>query len=224
VPLIASGLMLAVGLLTWLGYRAVGIADLTLANLLESARPVGTAATTSSLWLSGWVWPNEHDSHEPSIVIQVTLIAIGTASAGILLAALMYGLRRLDPAEVRRQFQPAYRLLVNKWWFDELYDWLFVRPVIGISRMIAGVYRNWIDRFIDGLASVTRGFAYAWDYIADRTLVDGFVNRVADWTYAAGLSLRSVQTGSIRQYVMFIVIGAVTIFVLISLWNTSLAG
>ena len=63
-----------------------------------------------------------------------------------------------------------------------------------------------------------------WDLIGDRTLVDGFVNLFAGWTYSLGLSLRSVQTGSIRQYVMFIVIGAIAIFVLISFfWSPTLA-
>jgi NADH-quinone oxidoreductase subunit L len=54
--------------------------------------------------------------------------------------------------------------------------------------------------------------------------VDGSINLFANWTYSLGLTLRAVQTGRIRQYVMFIVIGAVTIFVLISLWNSTLAG
>ena len=41
--------------------------------------------------------------------------------------------------------------------------------------------------------------------IADRTLVDGFVNLLAAWTYSLGVSLHAIQTGRIRQYVMFIV-------------------
>jgi NADH-quinone oxidoreductase subunit L len=224
IPLIGSVLVLAVGFLTYLAYRAAGVADLTLAGLLESARPMGTAATMNALWLAGWVWPAEHLSHEPSTVVRVTMIAMGTAFSGFLLATVMYGWRQLDAAEVRRQFQPIYRLLWNKWWFDELYDGLFVRPSLGIARMVAGFDRNGIDWLIDKVASTTKSFAFAWDYIADRSLVDGFVNRLAEWTYATGLTLRSVQTGRIRQYVMFIVIGAVAMFVLISLWTTSLAG
>ena len=60
--------------------------------------------------------------------------------------------------------------------------------------------------------------------VADRTLVDGFVNLFAAWTYSLGVSLHAIQTGRIRQYVMFIVIGAVAIFVLISFfWSPTLA-
>ncbi|MBI2480320.1 MAG: hypothetical protein HYV60_17305, partial [Planctomycetia bacterium] len=54
---------------------------------------------------------------------------------------------------------------------------------------------------------------------------DGFVDGLAATTHSLGLSLRAVQTGRIRQYVMFIVIGAVAIFILISFfWNPTLAG
>ena len=66
--------------------------------------------------------------------------------------------------------------------------------------------------------------ARAWDLIADRTVVDGFVNLFAAWTYSLGVSLHAIQTGRIRQYVMFIVIGAVGIFMLIAFfWSPTLA-
>ena len=51
---------------------------------------------------------------------------------------------------------------------------------------------------------------------ADQIVVDGFVNLIARWVRAIGLSLRVLQTGSIRQYVMFIAIGAVVLFLLIT--------
>lgn len=195
-----------------------------LANLLEQARPAGTLPGAQGVVMSDMSWPNEHDAHLPGVVVPVSLIAIGTALSGFLLATLMYGLRRLDPNEVRRQFEWIYRFLLNKWWFDELYDWLFVRPTHVISRFASGIDKGWIDRFIDGLASVTRTIAGIWDRVGDRTIVDGVINTVARWTYATGTSLRVVQTGRIRQYVMFIVIGSVAIFILISFfWNPTLA-
>ena len=43
---------------------------------------------------------------------------------------------------------------------------------------------------------------------------------MARWTYALGLRLRTIQTGNIRQYVMWIAVGTVGLFVLMSLyWN-----
>ena len=59
----------------------------------------------------------------------------------------------------------------------------------------------------------------------DRTLVDGLVDATAAATWTAGLELKKLQTGRLRQYVMFIVVGTVAIFVLASmLFRATLAG
>ncbi|MEQ1711086.1 MAG: NADH-quinone oxidoreductase subunit L, partial [Hyphomicrobium sp.] len=58
------------------------------------------------------------------------------------------------PAATARAFRPLYLFLLNKWYFDELYDWLFVKPAFWIGRFL------WkkgdgavIDRTIDGTAA-----------------------------------------------------------------------
>ena len=101
----------------------------------------------------------------------------------------------------------------------------FAAPTHIVARIAARFDKRWIDGFIDGLAVVTRGFANAWDTIADRGIVDGFVNLFASWMYALGVWLRIIQTGHLHQYVVFIVIGTISLFVLISFfWNPTLAG
>jgi NADH:ubiquinone oxidoreductase subunit 5 (subunit L)/multisubunit Na+/H+ antiporter MnhA subunit len=200
---------------------------LSLAALLEQARPQGTLADARGAWTK-WTWPNEHTAHLPqnasSVVLPATLLATASWAGGILLAAAFFWWGTLNPDDVRRQFAPVYNLLVNKWWFDELYDAIFVQPTMVISRVIAGVDKRWIDGFLDWTARACIWFSRVWDMIADRTLVDGFVNLLAAWTYSLGVSLHALQTGRIRQYVMFIVIGAVGIFLLISFfWSPTLA-
>jgi NADH-quinone oxidoreductase subunit L len=221
LPLGLSALALTVALIWTVG----GLGDVTLAGLLGQANPIDDHVGSEGVWLAGWTVPAVHFAHEPSVVVPVSLIAIGTAFTGFLLATAMYGLGYLDPAEVRGQFQWLYRFLINKWWFDELYDRIFIRPTHVVSGWVSGIDRNGIDRLIDGLASATRRFATFWAWLADGKIVDGFVDGLAAKTHSLGLSLRAVQTGRIRQYVMFIVIGAVAIFILISFfWNPTLAG
>jgi len=200
---------------------------LSLSALLEQARPAGTEHDAIGQWTK-WKWKSEHWAHEEpqfaTVVVPATLLASGSWAGGILLAAAFFWWGTLNPDDVRRQFAPVYSLLVNKWWFDELYDAIFVKPTMVISRMISAIDKRWIDVFLDWLAAFTVRFSKAWDLVADRTLVDGFVNLFAGWTHSLGLSLRAVQTGSIRQYVMFIVMGAIAIFFLISLfWSPTLA-
>ena len=137
--------------------------DLSLVNLLEQARPAGTLVDTQAQLLT-LTWPNEHFAHEPAqfgtITVPVTLLATFTAWAGIALATLMYGLGYLNPAEVRRQFEPIYQFLWHKWWFDELYD----VPCssgrrTGLAGLAAAIDRRWIDGLIDGSARSRGWFA-----------------------------------------------------------------
>jgi len=141
------------------------------------------------------------------------------------LATVIYCLGYIQAAEVRRQFEALYQFLLHKWWFDELYDVLFVRPTHAVARWAAAVDRHWIDGLIDGLARWTSGLAAIWDRMADQWLVDGSVNRFASGVYGVGVWLRRVQTGRLRQYVMFVAIGALAVFVFISFfWGSSWAG
>jgi NADH-quinone oxidoreductase subunit L len=197
---------------------------LTLANLLEQARPEGTGGDQRGAYYSQLVWKDEHLSHEPQITVPATLIALATALAGFLFAVAFYGLRSLDPADVRRQFAPVYQLLINKWWFDELYQVVFVRPTHWIAALVSRFDLRWIDGLIHFLAFATRWLANLWDRVVDRTVVDGAANGLAVWTMKTGLALRRIQTGQLRQYVMFIVLGTVILFLLLSVfWNSSLA-
>ncbi len=148
------------------------------------------------------------------------LIAFG----GFVLSTVFYGLRKLDPEEARRSFAPIHRFLLHKWWFDELYARLFVRPLLWISGRVAAFDQQGIDRLADSLARAVEALARLDDWI-DRVFVDAWVNFLARRTYALGLKLRVIQTGNIRQYVMWLVVATVALFVLMSLyWNYSIAG
>jgi NADH-quinone oxidoreductase subunit L len=189
----------------------------SLGKLLEQARPAGTDATVSGLLVS-LTWPAEHLSHAAEVKVPVTILAFCTAVAGIALAMAMYLFGALNPVEVSRQFSGTYRFLRNKWWFDELYDLIWVRPVHAIGGWCAGLDRKWIDGFIDGTARVTTRFASMFEWLADRMVIDGFVDRFAAATYRLGVSLRILQTGSLRQYVLFLVVGVIAVFLISSLF------
>ncbi|MHB8951751.1 MAG: NADH-quinone oxidoreductase subunit 5 family protein [Pirellulaceae bacterium] len=193
----------------------------SLTGLLEQSRPLGSDVTMARTWVS-WQWPDEHLVHLEenfrSIVVPVTLLAFCTAIGGIALALAMYVFGALNPSDVSRQFAPLYRFLRNKWWFDELYDILFVRPVHAISRGCAGLDRRWIDWLIDSIARGTARFATISAWITDHTIIDALVDQIAAVTYRTGISLRGLQTGNLRQYVLFLVVGMIAIFLISSLF------
>ncbi len=208
------------------GWTLAPLGNFGLTPLLEQSRPLGTEHGASAGWASPIVnHPSEHESHEnPEIHVPATLWAFGSALTGFLLATVFYGLRKLDPEDVRNQFPAIYRLLVHKWWFDELYAMLFVRPALRISQCVAAWDKQGIDRAVDGLAWLA-GLVARLDEWIDRIFIDGLVDGLASATYAAGLRLRSVQSGNLRQYVLWIAVGTVALFLLISFcWDWALAG
>jgi NADH-quinone oxidoreductase subunit L len=198
-----------------------------LQGLLEQARPAGTAATVQAP-LVGLTWPNEHLAHLEvnyrSIVVPVTLLAFCTAVGGMSLAMAMYLFGVMKPSEVSRQFSGVYRFLRNKWWFDELYDFAFVRPTHLLSRLAASFDLRGIDWLLDTLVLLTARFARFWEWLLDKKAIDALGDALAASTYRVGLSLRSVQTGSLRQYVLFLVVGLIAVFLIISFfWSPTFA-
>jgi len=199
--------------------------NIGLTPLLEQARPAGTEEGMAAGWTSPIVThPSEHASHAAEIHGQAEMWAFSAALAGFLLATVIYGLRKIDAEDVRRQFAGIYRFLVHKWWFDELYALLFVRPTLRVSQWIAGCDKLGIDRLVDGMAWGVGAVARLDEWI-DHTFVDGLVNGIARVTYAVGMRLRAVQSGNLRQYVMWLAVGTVALFLILSFfWNWAMAG
>jgi len=216
-PLIALAVMAVVA-----GWTLPG--GFGIANLLEQARPAGTAEGATGYFFNTLRIPAEHESHVGAIHVTATMTAFLTAAAGVLLAASMYVWKVISPAMVAAMFRPVYAVLSNRWYFDEIYHALFVTPVLAVASLASDTDRGVIDRFIDGVAWAARQVA-GIDAWIDRTIVDGLVNATANATWNAGLELKKLQTGHLRQYVMFIVMGTVALFVLASLLlRSSFAG
>jgi NADH-quinone oxidoreductase subunit L len=195
-----------------------------LQPLLEQARPLQFEQNVANGAILPYVMmPAEHLAHAPDIHTSAEWVAFFTALIGFVLATAFYGLRKLDAEDARRTFAGIHRFLVHKWWFDELYSLLLVRPVLRISGWAAGFDKRGIDWLVDHLAISVTVVARFDDWF-DRVFVDRFVNLAAQWTYVIGLRLRVLQTGNIRQYVMWLAVGTVMLFVFMSLyWNLALA-
>ncbi len=153
-----------------------------------------------------------HDHVEYSWVHPVAgAAALAAAILGVLFAYLIYYRRSFDPAEAVEQFPGVYRLLVNKWYFDELYSVLAVRPALVVAHWFRKFDANAIDGFIDGTAAATVRLARGGGRF-DNGVVDGVVNVIGDSIYWSGEKLRAVQTGYLRSYVLFLALAAVALF------------
>jgi NADH-quinone oxidoreductase subunit L len=103
----------------------------------------------------------------------------------------MYLRGRADLARVGAPRNALHRLLLHKYYVDELYDALFVRPVFAMSRWFAEVF--------------------------DAGVIDGAVNGVAELVLRAAGRLRRVQTGFVMNYALTMLIGVVALLGLL-LW------
>ena len=70
------------------------------------------------------------------------------ALSGIALAYLLYMFLPSVPAKLASSFRGLYLFLLNKWYFDELYDFLFVKPAFKLGR---GLWQGGDGALIDGV-------------------------------------------------------------------------
>ncbi|MCP4507754.1 MAG: NADH-quinone oxidoreductase subunit L, partial [Fuerstiella sp.] len=137
--------------------------------------------------------------------------ALIAALSGALIAYILYGTNVVNVDEIKRQLAGVHGFLSNKWHFDDLYDALFMKPAHKVAAFCAWFDGAVFDRILHGAAKAMVVIS-KWDRVFDETVVDGFVNLIASATQSVGASLRVVQTGRLRQYVMFIVLGVVALF------------
>ena len=134
-------------------------------------------------------------------------ISVAVAFAGFGLAYLMYFRHRLRPETFSEALGGVpYRVVLNKYYVDELYDLVFVRGGLLLCRLIAWFDLHVIDGIVNLSAAIVRGWAWLFGLI-DLYIVDGAVNAVANGTYFIGRRVRNVQTGAISAYLYVVLIG-----------------
>jgi NADH-quinone oxidoreductase subunit L len=143
-------------------------------------------------------------------------LALASALLGFILATAIYYRRALDPAEAVEQLPQAYGFLRRKWYFDELYSAIIVRPGLVVAR-----WGRWFDTYvIDGtlhlVARVTMRLSRRSGW-TDLRIVDGLVNLTGRVCYGTGAWLRRWQTGYLRSYVLFLVLAAVGLWAILYL-------
>ena len=121
----------------------------------------------------------------------LVLISLAVGIAGIILAYAMYSARWISPERVGQAFAPIYNLFSRKYYFDELYERIFVVRVLyhGLFRVIE---------------------------LFDTYVVDGTVNGTAKVTVVSGSVVRRIQTGQLQYYGLAIVLGVLIIMAVVA--------
>lgn len=123
----------------------------------------------------------------PSLIALLPSLA---GIAGIALAFVFYKLVPTLPARLAQAFWPVYRFLLNKWYFDELYDFLFVRPYAVLARAL-------------------------WKG-ADIGVVEGMPRDAVRATQESAVQAVRLQTGSLALYA-FTMLGGLVVLLTVAL-------
>jgi len=136
---------------------------------------IGLVSAEGSYWQAtiGSHHAIEEAHHVPRWVGVLPLLV---GLSGIALAWLFYIINPDLPRKLAGTFPPLYRFLLNKWYFDELYDAVFVRPA---KRLGQHLWKFWDEKIVDGLGP--NGAALVTHVLAGRIsrLQTGFVYHYA---------------------------------------------
>ena len=136
-------------------------------------------------------------------------LSIGVALAGIFLARHIY--LKMKESD-RPTGGPLHPILYNKWYVDEIYDFLFVNGFSkGGGTLMARFDRTVVDGGVNGTAWLTR-FTSTVSMWWDTWIVDGLVNLAAYTVRALSYPVRFFQTGFIQSYALVFLAGVFCIF------------
>jgi NADH-quinone oxidoreductase subunit L len=146
-----------------------------------------------------------HHAHYPAMIISLIV-----AGLGILLASVMYLKKKINPDKISNAVPWLYKVSLNKWYFDEMYDIVFVGGTLALSRFLAWFDGTIVDGIVNGAAAVTRLLSRI-SGLFDSVVVDGLVNLIATLNGIFGLIIRKIQTGKVQSYLIMVVFSIVVL-------------
>ena len=127
----------------------------------------------------------------------LSIVAVLVALEGWLIADKYYRRKPERPAQLAAEVPGAYKLLTNKYYVDEIYGAVIVKPLFGISKYVLGG----IEWLLTGAAWLLAG--------------------VATFT---GMILQRWQSGNLRSYAAWLALGAAAVLLFVVLANSSAFG
>lgn len=163
-------------------------------------------------WLSPVI---AHGSHHEIHAIEYVLmfVSVGVALFFMFLGYWLYTKKLNVVRSFVKTFPGLHKLVLNKFYVDELYFATVVKFVM-VFRLVCAKFDSSV---VDGLVNLVGKGTELYSRVAawvDRIFVDGFVNGVAKTFYATGGGLKRLQSGKIQHYAYGAVLGVVVVLIL----------
>jgi len=144
----------------------------------------------------------------------LVLVAVLVALAGWGIARQMYIAQPELPAAIAARAGPIYTMIREKYYVDELYELVVLRPFYALCRAFHSLDVWVVDGAVNGARHATIGLSHLSSFY-DRWVVDLAVNGVGWFVRGSSFVLRRAQTGVVQNYAAAMVLGA---FVLLGMY------
>jgi NADH-quinone oxidoreductase subunit L len=158
-------------------------------------KPVFTAYAPESVTAAAEAATEETGSAGVMLFHALTGWPVIVGVLGLLLAWWMYIKSPETPKKLAQSLSGPYKLIYNKYYVDEIYNFLIVAPLLWISTQVF------------------------WHFV-DEGVIDGTVNGTARVARETGSQVRKIQSGNARSYATWVVIGGAMVTVLmLGIWG-----
>lgn len=179
---------------------------------LQAITPEERQVTT----VSAPLMPHQHalEARTHEVALTNMIISVCVALAGLFLSWFLYLKNPKVADALEAGLRPLHTLSRRKYFFDEIYDFMFVDSMLLLARAMAWFDQNVIDRIVNATASITVVASNAGGWF-DKYIVDGLVNLTAGITQFFGLLFRTIQTGRIQSYLGWTLASVVIMILLV---------
>ncbi len=146
-------------------------------------------------------------AHNAPLEWLLMTLSVAVAIIGIAVARYFYHTRPSIPDSIERSCKPLYTVLYNKWYVDEIYDFLFVDGLgKGGGRVCGAFDRNVVDGGVNGAGWLTR-FTSRISIWWDTWIIDGAVRFGSFFVKMLSYPVCILETGRVQAYAFFVVVG-----------------
>jgi NADH-quinone oxidoreductase subunit L len=138
-------------------------------------------------------------------------LSLLVAGLGILIAFTTYYWKKISADRVAAAMPGLHQFLLNKWYFDDLYNRGVVGGLLAVTRALRWFDNTVVDGAVNGAGRITSVTSFVSGKF-DTIVVDGLVNLTAYLSGFLGLVLRKFQTGKVQTYLAFAVFSVLVLY------------
>jgi len=162
---------------------------------------------------SSWLWNGFQISMIKEISIFHWLIPLILNFGSIVLIFVAYRIYVRDKGSNKMEVSWLYHVSKREWYFNEIYNFMFIRSVEKLSLLTYRFDRTVIDGLVLSVAALTKIISSIADWF-DRNIIDGLVNSAGSLSRYIGRFFRNFQSGRLQNYLTTMLLLMLSFFIL----------